>query len=251
LAVPDDEVLLAELRARWPRGSWTSERIAAYDPDALATEHRSDVLWAWACQAGDVAALAELDAGPLGDAREHLRVMGFPATTIDEAVQRARTKLVFDGGLRTYRGRGPLGMFVRTAVVRFAIDDRRAARRDAQLDEMLAAPNVDPELEYMRKLYAEQLVAAVREAWTRLAPHEQFVLALRVYEGMSVDDVARVYRIHRASAARRVAAARAALIGHARTALRDRLSVDESTLDSILRVVATSMQLPLDEPIRG
>jgi RNA polymerase sigma-70 factor (ECF subfamily) len=212
-------------------------------------EYRDDVTLAAACLTGDAAALATFDTGPLAAARDHLGALGFSPSAIDETVQRARHKLLVDGGLSAYRGRGPLATYVRTAVVRLAIDDQRKTRNDVELGEMLAAPSADPELEYMRKLYADHIVTAVRAAWQRLAPHEQFVLSLRIYEGMSIDDIARVYQSHRASAARRAAAARAAFIDHTRAALRERLSVGDTTLDSILRVVTTSVQIPFDEPL--
>jgi RNA polymerase sigma-70 factor (ECF subfamily) len=217
------------------------------DVEAVMPEHRDDVLLAQRCLEGDTAALATLDTGPLRDARAHLGSLGFTAAAVDEAIQRARTRLVVDTGLRGYRGRGSLSMFVRTTVVRLAIDDGRKIRRDVELGEMLAAPIADPELEYMRKLYADHLVAAGRDAWTRLAAHERFLLSLRIFEAMSIEDLARIYQIHRASAARRAAAARASWISHTRSALRERLSVGDSTLDSILRVISTSVQLPLDE----
>ena len=214
-------------------------------------EHEADLELAAACVAGDAAALAALDAGPLRDAAVHLKVLGFAAAAIDDVIQRARARLVVDdagpAGLRAYRGRGPLAMFVRTTAVRIAIDDTRAAKPHVELDALFAAPSPDPELEYMRKLYAEHLVAAVRDAWDRIAPHERFLLSLRIYESMTVDDLARIYRIHRASAARRAASARAALIGETRARLRDRLQIGDSTLDSILRILTTSVQLQVDQ----
>ena len=200
------------------------------------------------CVAGEPEALAELEAGPLAEAAIHLASLGFGPAAVDETLQRARTKLIVDQALAAYRGRGSLALFVRTTAVRLAVDAHRKTRREVELGELLAAPLEDPELEYMRKLYAEHLVGAAQEAWTRLAGHERFLLALRIYEQMSVDDLARVYQIHRASAARRAAAARAAFVGHVRAALRTKLAVGDSTLDSILRIVTTSVQLPLDEP---
>jgi RNA polymerase sigma-70 factor (ECF subfamily) len=199
------------------------------------------------CLAGEPTALVELEAGPLAEAAVHLASLGFGSTAVDESLQRARTKLVVDKALAAYRGRGSLALFVRTTAVRLAVDAHRKTRREVELGELLAAPLDDPELEYMRKLYADNLVAAAREAWTRLEGHERFLLALRIYDQMSVDDLARVYQIHRASAARRAAAARAAFVGHVRAALRAKLAVGDSTLDSILRIVTTSVQLPFDE----
>jgi RNA polymerase sigma-70 factor (ECF subfamily) len=198
------------------------------------------------CLAGEADAVAELDAGPLAEAGKHLASLGFGAHAIDEAVQRGRTKLLVDNALASYRGRGSLGVFVRTTVVRLAVDEHRKTRRDVELGDLLAAPLADPELEYMRKLYAQDLVAAAKEAWARLAGHERFLLALRIFEHMSIDDLARVYQIHRASAARRAAAARAAFVGHVRAALRAKLAIGDGTVDSILRIVTTSVQLPVD-----
>jgi RNA polymerase sigma-70 factor (ECF subfamily) len=201
------------------------------------------------CLRGDPEALTNFEDGALRHARDHLAELGFAASAVDEAIQRARTKLLVERGLESFRGRGPLAMFVRTAAVRLAIDVHRQTARDVDLGHLVAAPCADPELEYMRKLYAQQLVGAVRDAWARLAAHERFLLALRIYEAVSIDDVARIYQIHRASAARRAAAARSALIAHTRACLRERLAVGDETLDSILRIVTTSVQLPLDEPL--
>jgi RNA polymerase sigma-70 factor len=201
------------------------------------------------CLDGEPSALSTFEDGVLRQARAHLAERGFAAGAIEEAIQRARTKLLVERGLESFRGRGSLATFVRTAVVRLAIDGYRKTARDVELSDLLAAPSADPELEYMRKLYAEHLVGAMRDAWARLATHERFLLALRIYEAMSIDDVARMYQISRTSATRRSAAARSALIAHTRTCLRERLAVNNETLDSILRIVTTSVQLPLDEPL--
>jgi RNA polymerase sigma-70 factor (ECF subfamily) len=245
--------MVVEATRRWPDTAWNAARFAKYaepldDASALAGDHRSDLVWAWACLEREPAPLAELEAGPIADARAHLATLGFASHVIDEAIQRGRTKLVMDGGLASYRGRGPLATFVRTAIVRLAIDDRRQVRREVEVSEVLAAPCNDPELEYMRKLYAEQLSAAARDAWTRLAPHERYILSLRIFDGLSIEELAKVYDIHRASAARRAAAARASLIAFTRTCLRERLAVGDDTVDSILRIVTTLAPLrDLDE----
>lgn len=242
-----DEVV-AEASVRWPGASWTAERFAKYldsfdEPGVLAGEHRADLIWAWACLEREPAPVAELEAGPIRDARARLAQLGFAGHAIDEAIQRGRTKLIVDGALAAYRGRGPLATFVGTTIVRLAIDEQRHGRRAVEVSDVLAAPCVDPELEYMRKLYAEQLGQAARDAWTRLAPHERYILSLRISDGLSIEELAKVFDIHRASAARRAAAARASLIALTRTCLRERLAVGETTLDSILRIVTTSVQL--------
>jgi len=247
---------MSELRAAWPATAWSEDAVAARlaavgadaaDAAALEGEHRADVLWAWACLACDADALAALESGPIAAARDHLRTLGFDAASIADAAQRALTRLVTGpGALESYRGRGPLRNFVRTIVVRYAIEERRTTPHTDELTDAFAAPLPDPELEYMRSLYAEHLGTAFRAAWDKLAAHERFLLALQLREGMTIDDLARVYSIHRATAARRAAAARSSLLDHIRAHLRAQLSITDATLDSILRIVTTSVRLPLD-----
>jgi len=243
---------IAELRAAWPATAWDEAMVRplvdAADPAALAGPHRADLLWAWACLACDRAALAALEAGPIVGAASHLRTMGHAPASIADATQRALARLVTDrAALASYRGRGPLHNFVRTIVVRYAIEAQRATPRSEELSDRFALPSPDPELEYMRTLYAHQLADAFREAWGRLGAHERFLLALQLHEGMTIDDLARVYSIHRASAARRAAAARSSLLAHIRACLRERLAITDQTLDSILRIVTTSVRLPAIE----
>jgi RNA polymerase sigma-70 factor, ECF subfamily len=245
--------VISDLRAAWPATAWDEARVRplvdAADPVALSGPHRTDLLWAWACLACDSDALAALESGPITGARAHLRTLGLSAAVIDDAVQRALSRLVADrAALATYRGRGSLDNFVRTIVVRHAFDEQHKTPRTVELTDAFATPSPDPELEYMRKLYAEHIAAAFRDAWGKLGAHERFLLALQLYEGMTIDDLGRVYSIHRASAARRAAAARSSLLGHIRACLRERLAVTDDTLDSILRIVTTSVHLPI-EPV--
>lgn len=253
----DPDPLVDELRAAWPATEWTATRVTAHrerlGDDPMTAAHRGDLLWAWACLEGDPTALAALDAGPLRAAAAHLRALGFADAAIDDAVARARERLALasasPAGLSGFRGRGPLVGFVRTTVVRVAIDDARREPPPAAADiaDLVTAPNPDPELEYMRTLYADQLVQAVREAWQRLAAHDRFLLSLQLHDAMSVDQLALVYKVHRATAARRAASARAALIATTRDCLRARLGIADATLDSILRILTTNVQLAVED----
>ena len=243
--------LLTELRTTWPGTAWDEAMLRPYldasDPPVLDGPHRADLLWAWACLACDPDALARLESGPIAAARTHLQTMKLEAALIEDAAQRAFARMVADRtALAAYRGRGPLQAFVRTIVVRFAIAEQRGSSRAAPLTDAFAAPSPDPELEYMRRLYSEHLASAFQVGWNRLGAHERFLLALQLHEGMTIDDLARVYSVHRATAARRAAAARSSLLGHIRGCLRERLAVTDETLDSILRIVTTSVRLPVD-----
>jgi RNA polymerase sigma-70 factor (ECF subfamily) len=232
-----------QLRARWQ---------VELGPDAIAelahtavSEHRDDVLLAWACVAGSEAALAALDKAALLPAGGHARAAGFAPALVDDALQLARMRLVLGDRpvLRTYRGRGTLAAFVRTVVLRVVIDLQRRDREtpDDDIEDVLAVSHPDPELDYMRQQYAGVLRDALRTAWLALAPHDRFMLGLQLHERLDLDAIAKLYQVHRATAYRRAATARAALLAKARDAIRSRLDVGDATVDSILRIVTTSV----------
>jgi RNA polymerase sigma-70 factor, ECF subfamily len=208
-------------------------------------EYADDLRLAAACLAADDTALATLEQTAFGPAATHLRVSGFASALVDDALQLARMRLLLGDApvLRTYRGRGPLSAFVRTVVLRTAIEIQRRDREtpEEHIDDVLAGSTSDPELDYMRQQYASVLRDALRTAWLALAPHDRFMLGLQLHEKLDVDAIAKLYQVHRATAYRRASTARAALISLTRDAIRKQLDVGDATVDSILRIVTTSV----------
>lgn len=207
-----------------------------------------EVALAEACVAQSPPALARLDAEALAPAGAYARGRGMPAELVDDALQLARMRLVLGEGERTpglaaYRGRGSLAAFVRTTVLRIAIDLTRRDRETPEddIDAMLADTQPDPELELMRQQYASVLREAMRAAWQQLAAHDRFVLGLQLHEKLDLDAIAKLYQVHRATAARRAATARAQLVTFARDHIRAKLAIGDATVDSILRIVTTSV----------
>lgn len=240
---------IAEVRAAWPdaHGDPTALDAAAagLDPGADGAQ----VILAWACALGAASALEQLERDALGPAARHLAARGFDEARIDEAIQETRVRLLVGGaerapGLLAYRGRGPLAAFVRTTAVRIALDlGSRADRDDPEPTLALLSDGApDPDLAYLRTHYADALGRALAAAWAGLPRHERFVLGLALHHRLDTDAIARVYGCHRATAARKLAAARATLYAATRAALRATLAVDDPTVDSILRVVTTSLR---------
>jgi RNA polymerase sigma-70 factor (ECF subfamily) len=60
---------------------------------------------------------------------------------------------------------------------------------------------------------------------------------------LGVDQLASLYSCHRSTAARRVAAARDALLAETRAVLIDRLEVSEDELDSIMRLIDSRFEV--------
>ena len=98
---------------------------------------------------------------------------------------------------------------------------------------------------------------AFQEAAASLEPRERTLLRYSVVDGLTVDDLGRLFQVHRASAARWVADARDKLTSRTRSSLARRLGVRVRDQESILRLVQSQLDLSLrsileepDEPVR-
>jgi RNA polymerase sigma-70 factor (ECF subfamily) len=103
---------------------------------------------------------------------------------------------------------------------------------------------------YLKKQYEREFKDAFAQAMRELDEDEQRALRYAVVEGMSIDDIARLERVHRATAARSVARARARLAELTRAILQERLAVDTQQLDSILRLVPSQVDVSVRRLLR-
>ncbi len=230
--------LAAEFARRWPGCTFDAASLAPQ----LDGDHRDDLILACAAIAGIDAALTELDAKMIAPALAHVRVRGLG--DLDDVGQLARVRLLVGDSpaIASYRGRGSLAAFVRTIVMRLALDQQRATRAipsdsSATLIDRVGA---DPELAHMRERYSADLGSALQTAWLALAKHDRFVLDLELHQHLGIEQIANIYGIHRTNATRRIASARAAFVTATRDALRSKLGIGDPTLDSILRLLTTS-----------
>lgn len=207
------------------------------------------------CARGDPAALATFEAQHRGDLARIAARFAAPGLGADDAEQIVREKLLCGPAPRIarYDGRGSLRNWLRAAAVRALIDDARARRREPAIPGLgaddvldgLAAPGDDPALDHLRRTYRGEFKAAFAEAVAGLDPAERTAIRYAYVHGLTADQLAVVYGCHRATAARKVAAARDALLGATRRALRDRLGVAADAVDSILRLVESQIDVSL------
>ena len=202
--------------------------------------HQDDLALARAAAAGDAAAIAAIEAGPLSAARAHLRARGFADWIVDEAMQQVRVALLVrdDGapGIERYAGTGPLAAFVRVVAVRFALK-ATPAHADAAIVEQLDGAVPTPELATLKATYGALVRDAVLAAWRALPRHDRFVLSLELHGRMSIQSISALYGIHKVSAARKLARSRAVLLADVRERLRDQLGASPETVDSVLRLI--------------
>jgi RNA polymerase sigma-70 factor, ECF subfamily len=242
----DDEVFVRYVAARLPE-------VEGDDPFAgLRTE---DLLLACGCVAGDPGAVRAFEEvfGP-DIAAVARRYRGLPVDA-DDVLQLVREKLLVAGAggapkLADYAGIGFLQNWVRVAAVRTFLDAgrRRGARPEVADDEALMAvadPDDDVELAYLKRHYRAEFRAAFSEAVAGLESRERNALRQHLVGGLTIDQMAALYGIHRATAARRVAAARSALLAATRRALATRLRVGDDELGSIMRLINSHLDVSL------
>src|SRR5207302_1874635 len=88
-----------------------------------------------------------------------------------------------------YRGRAPLGAWLRTVAVRTALNMRRnkGEKEHAEIDDERLGVATDPELGYLRARYKEDLETSIAAAIQKLEPRERTLLRLHLIDGLGVD----------------------------------------------------------------
>jgi RNA polymerase sigma-70 factor (ECF subfamily) len=240
--------------ARWPGVTVAPDRfceILAQHAGARAQLPKlrtQDLYLACGCLDGDTAAMRAFD-GLVEDVASRLGKLGREAALLADAKQHARQSVMARDGapapLAAYNGRGELGGWLRVVMSRELVHQLRREQRHAPLDDArrLESDDNDPEMAYLKKQYEREFKEAFGQAMRELDEDEQRALRYAVVEGMSIDDIARLERVHRATAARSVARARARLAELTRAILQKRLAVDTQQLDSILRLVPSQVDV--------
>jgi RNA polymerase sigma-70 factor, ECF subfamily len=219
----------------------------------LVERHIEDLYLACACAAGDPIALATLERDVLPGVA---RGLGGIATSDDarrEIVQMLREQMLVGEapGIAAYDGRAPLVGWLRVCAVRMGLRVAQREQRATQLDDdrldQLAPGVPDPALAFMQQQYGAQFRTAFREAVASLEPRERNLLRHAILDALGIDQIAAIYHVHRATAARQIKAAREKLVAATRERMRLTLKIGETELDSIFRVLVSMADVTLRE----
>jgi RNA polymerase sigma-70 factor (ECF subfamily) len=250
--------ILAIARAAWPAidvapgelGEAIGHAIAdgAEAAAAIRALHAADLWLASGCAAGHRSALVELER-ILASLRPTLARMGATAVMIDDLLQIHRTRLLSGSDdhpprIRGYRGRGDLRSWLKVALVRDAV---RALRKDDHVShdddeiERLMDPQGDAELQAMKDTYRDRFRVAFAQALAGLEPRDRNVLRYHLLDGLAIDDIGAIYRVHRATAARWLVKIREDLYERTRAELMRSLALGPSEIDSVLRLIRSRL----------
>ena len=233
--------------------AWFEERLAALVP--LPSDDRipaEDLFLACACAAGGddvVAVFADRHLPRLAPALRHA---GLDDDGVAE-VQQALIALLFVGDgdgphVRRYAGRGDLHGWLKSIAVRLALRRRQRDHRevgDDALVDLAVERDDDPRLAHWKRTAAGELRDAFAAAMTALDPRERTLLRQHHLDGLTLDQLAAGHGVHRATVARWLAAARQRLADRTRDELIARLRVAPEEVASVVRLVASQLDLSL------
>ena len=266
----DDDALEARLRAAIDAARRALPELAIDDAalvtslagllasiDALEDDVVVELALVLGCVAGVHLALTRLEADFFGPARHALTAMKLEADLAAEALQETREKLLVgvDGQpprILGYAGRGSLRGLIKVVATRAAISLLRKSGRELPGDEAIVdvSGESDPELAFLKARYRPVFREAFADAVAALGARERNLLRLHFLRGVTLEQLATMYGVHRATIVRQLAAVRADLERSTRKGLAERLAVDRSELDSVMDLVRSQLDASVERLLR-
>jgi RNA polymerase sigma-70 factor, ECF subfamily len=246
-------------RAAWPGLNVSPSAFAAH-LEQVATEANSaerisvlsgeGLYLAVACLHGVAGSQGAFEAAHFGAIARALSKMNAGNTFTDEVLQHLRVRLFSDPRLLlTYTGRGAIGSWLKVIALRDAqrIRNKHAPGHSADEEQLLElpSPDADPELRFLKMQYRRDFKEAFAGALQSLDARQRSVLKMSFVEGLSIDEIGKVYDVHRATAARWIATAREQLVEQTRAQLAGRLGLARSELDSLIGLVRSNLSISL------
>lgn len=278
-AIPDLDrrlwTLVAEGRAAWPELNVDAALVVAFiarratsdlAEAALEGLRPADLYLACACAKQLPQALAAFDRDYMREVDIALARMRIGPPRVSDVKQLVRQRLFVGGGtagaptspgkIAEYGGRGDLRRWVRSVAVRTCLNDLRKGKREILVDDdQLIAQHAiaadDPEVEYMKRTYASEFKAAFSEALGKLGAREQTLLRYHHVDGLNIDEIGAIYRVHRVTAFRWLEKAKDLLVRSTLDTLRARLKLPADELDSVLRMIRSQIHLSLVRHLGG
>jgi RNA polymerase sigma-70 factor, ECF subfamily len=202
-----------------------------------------------AALARDASAVRQVEATVRAAAISAARRLGSDSAAADEIAQRVAEKLWLGKGgespvLASYTGEAPLSAWLRVIAYREGVELLRARELpdDAIVDRVVAT--TEPELAMLRSAYLLAFKRCFKAAFAKLSLHDRDLVRRHHLDGLSLDQLAKLYGTHRATVARWLAKVRERLVTETRTALRSELSAN-TDLDDVLALIASKLEASL------
>ena len=267
--------IVAEGRAAWPSLAVDANAVVVFIARHATAEladaaldglRPADLYLACACAHCLPGALAAFDRDYMREVDIALSRMRVGPPRLQDVKQLIRQRLFVGGGtagqptsagkITEYGGRGDLRRWLRSVAVRTCLNELRKGKREVLLsDDQLIAQHAiaadDPEVEYMKRTYANEFRVAFGDALGQLGAREQTLLRYHHVDGLNIDEIGAIYRIHRVTAFRWLEKAKELLVRTTLDLLRSRLKLPAGELDSVLRMIRSQVHLSLIRHLGG
>ncbi len=154
-----------------------------------------------------------------------------------------------DAAIHKYDGVGDLRAWVRVTAVRMALNLKRDGKRERPLspDILVTLPKggPGPEEDYLKRVYSDAFKRAFGRALAALDHKQRNLLRYYYLDGLTVEQIGTIYRVHKATISRRLAEIRELLLTETRNSLIRELDVDRSEFDSIMRLIQSRMDVSI------
>ncbi len=190
-------------------GPWLAERVV--DSRELASLDTTALYLTCAVLHGRPGASEALQDAFGSELYAALTRFGLQPAARDDVAQIVLSKLVAppEPKIAGYSGRGTLANWLRAVAVRQAISE---SRRRGPMERVVAEPSphtpdfdADPELSFLKEQDRNAFKAAFAEVLGGLDAADRTLLQLRFVEGSTLDQLARLRGVHRATIARQLA----------------------------------------------
>lgn len=241
-------------KARWPQLSCDFadfQRVATIylqKPPAEAAPNAGDMYLAASVLGGSTGAISAFEQHCLRPAQAALTKMGLARSSFDDVLQVAREKLLLPTEhprLIDMAGTGDLRAICRVVVVRSGLNMLRAMRPTEELEDNHIASHLatrdDPGARAEQKDATQLLTDSLRVAVAALSPRDKTLLRLHVFHRLSIDELGRMYDVHRATAARWITNIHSRLEAATRAELKRRLATRADHLPSLLALADRSL----------
>jgi len=253
----------AQGKLAWPNIELEFETFRAHCERVLAapewdwTRFGAELYLCCACAHGNGEAMRALDTEALPQVVKAISRIDSEAEFIEEALQTLRDKLLVGPRpkIADYAARGPLVAWLSVAAARVALDAVRSrnARKlhYGDLPDRLAQTDSSPLNDIVRSRYKDSFQRALKEAIHALPARERNLLRLQLVGRCSIDQLGRMYLVHRATAARWLESARNRVFESVREQIKNEHSLSDGEFDSIARGVRSQLDLSITATISG
>ena len=224
---------------------------------ALAAAPAGDLAIAAMCEAQEPTAHAAFDA-ILTEVSAAGAATRAPSDVVDDVKQILRVQLLLPregkpAGIAGYRGKGPLRGWVRITATREIIRQLKKRQRELPLEKSLEdalGTASDPMLSQLKAEYRAEFATALKEAIAALSAEDRTLLRQSIVEQLSIDAIGAAFGVHRATSARWLQRARAALVTQTRAKLAQRLAMPVEQIDSVIRLVQSRLDASIVRHLR-